>query len=313
MIINIQSRQGDSMKFVVLKWSQKVGGIQEFAFPKHHQYDASLCMNIYSLHRMRKKEPSLAHYKTEKVNQISIFSGFGEGGYGGTGGENYVGIPERVLSLTLEPKQNAKDYERIAVKIASRLFIDQENMAHRLDVMYNFIQKSGKQEDPKALLKHIDTQLDSALQLTEPQKTLAYRCEAQFCFYWITTLQEDLEEMTIRPASFAMADKSNYLEKLKEKEDMIKTLAQQVASLSQSTPGQSSADERIAQMQSDYQVIFTKMTEQIAATTEEFNMLQDSMKGLVDDLNVSLRAKMEEAKKLKLENMELRTKLGQKQ
>ncbi len=299
------------MKLVILKWSQKVGGIQEFAVPKHHQYDASLCMNIYSLHRMRKKEPSLALYKTEKINQVSIFSGFGEGGYGGTGGENYVGIPERVLSLTLEPKQNAKDYERIAVKIASRLFIDQENLANRLDVIYNFLQKLVKQDDSKALLKHIDAQLDAALKLTEPQRIMAYHCEAQFCFFWITTLQEDLEEMTIHPASFAMAEKSNYLEKLKEKEDMIKTLAQQVAALSQSTPGKSSADERIAQMQSDYQVIFTKMTEQIAATTEEFNMLQDSMKGLVDDLNVSLRAKMDEAKKLKAENAELRMKLGQ--
>ncbi len=298
------------MKFVLLKWSQRVGGIQEFAAPKHHQYDASLCMNIYSLHRMRKKEPSLALYKTEKVNQVSIFSGFGEGGYGGTGGENYVGIPERVLSLTLEPKQNAKDYERIAVKIASRLFIDQENLANRLDAIYNFIQKSGKQDDPKALLKHIDTQLDSALRLTDLQRTLAYRCEAQFCFFWITTLQEDLEEMTIHPASFAMADKSNYLEKLKEKEDMIKALAQQVASMSQSAQGKESADQRIAQMQSDYQEIFSKMTMQIAATTEEFNMLQDSMKGLVDDLNVSLRGKMEEAKKLKAENAELKMKLG---
>ncbi len=299
------------MKLVVLKWSQKVGGIQEFAAPKNHQYDASLCMNIYSLHRMRKKEPSIAHYKTEKVNQVSIFSGFGEGGYGGTGGENYVGIPERVLSLTLEPKQNAKDYERIALKIASRLFIDQESLAVRLEGVYKFIQKSGREDDPKALMKLLDTQLDSALYLTESQKVIANRCEAQFCFHWITTLQEDLEEMTIRPASFAMADKSSYLEKLKEKEEMIKALAQQVASLSQSAQGKATADERMAQMQSDYQEIFSKMTMQIAATTEEFNTLQDSMKGLVDDLNVALREKMEEAKKLKLEIMELRNKIGQ--
>ncbi len=301
---------GISMKLIVLKWSQKVGGIQEFAAPKNFQYDASLCMNIYSLHRMRRKEPSLAHYKTERVNQVSIFSGFGEGGYGGTGGENYVGIPERVLSLSLEPKQNAKDYERIAVKIASRLFIDQENLARRLEATYNFIQKTGKQDEPKALLRLVDTQLDSALLLSESQKAIANRCEAQFCFHWITTLQEDLEEMTLRPASFAMADKSSYLEKLQEKEQIIKVLAQQVAALSQSAQGKMAVDGRIAQMQSDYQVIFTKMTEQIAATTEEFNMLQESMKGLVDDLNVSLRDKMEEAKRLKAENMELRMKLG---
>lgn len=300
------------MKLVVLKWSQKVGGIQEFAAPKNFQYDASLCMNIYSLHRMRRKEPSLAHYKTERVNQVSIFSGFGEGGYGGTGGENYVGIPERVLSLSLEPKQNAKDYEKIALKIASRLFIDQENLARRLEATYNFIQRTGKQDDPKSLLRLINTQLDSALLLLEGQKVNANHCEAQFCFHWITTLQEDLEEMTLRPASFAIADKSSYLEKLQEKEQLIKTLAQQVASLSQSSQGKIAVDERIAQMQSDYQIIFTKMTEQIAATTEEFNMLQESMKGLVDDLNVSLRDKMEEAKKLKAENVELRMKLGQK-
>jgi hypothetical protein len=294
------------MKLVLLKWNQKIGGVQEAAAPKKFTYDANLAMNIYSLHRMRRKEPSIAHYKTDKANQVSIFSGFGEGGYGGTGGENYVGIPERVLSVTLDLNQNSRDYERIAVKIASRLFIHQEGLQDRLNAILSVIEKSGKEKDSKTLFKFLDSELDARLMFAPEDISLANRYEAQFCYHWITNLQEDLEEMTIRPASFAMADKTDYLQKLQEKEQIIQQLAQQVTSLSQGPREDQSADERLQQLQEDYQSIFLKLTEQVAESTEQFNNLQESMKGLIDDLNVSLREKMDEVRKLKDENATLR-------
>jgi hypothetical protein len=294
------------MKLVLLKWNQKIGGVQEAAAPKKFTYEANLAMNIYSLHRMRRKEPSIAHYKTDKVNQVSIFSGFGEGGFGGTGGENYVGIPERVLSLSLDMNQNSRDYERVAVKLASRLFINQDGLQDRVNAILSVMEKSGKEKDSKALCKFLDAELDSRLMLATDDILLANRCEAQFCYHWIANLQEDLEEMTIRPASFAMADKTDYLQKLQEKEQIIQQLAQQVTALSQGPQESQSADERLQQLQEDYQSIFLKLTEQVAESTEQFNNLQESIKGLIDDLNVSLREKMEEVRRLKEENATLK-------
>jgi len=298
------------MKLVLLKWSQKIGGVQEAASPKKFTYDSSLAMNIYSLHRMRRKEPSIAHYKTDKANQVSIFSGFGEGGFGGTGGENYVGIPERVLSIALEPHQNSRDYEKVVVKLASRLFISQDGLNGRLEQIYKTIESSGAQDKPAELFKYLGAQLDAKLFLNVDEKVIANQCEAKFCYHLLTALQEDLEEMTLRPASFVMADKTNYLAQMQEKEKTIQQLAQQVSTLSQAAP-EGGLDERISQMQSDYQIIFAKMTEQIAETTEQFNMLQDSMKGLIDDLDMSLREKMDENKRLKEENARLQMQFDQ--
>lgn len=300
-----------NVKLAIIRWDQKVGGVLEAQYPNFDIGDQQ-CMNIYSLHRMRKTEPSIAHFKVEadKLNQLSIFSGFGEGGYGGTGGTTHVGVPERVLSIMLPMNWNTREFERVAVFLFSRVLLFRHDFASGLKGIGKVIASCKQERDPAALLAHLQERLDSALKLSPDQQIRARDFETKLLYYWIQDLKEDIEDMRLRPASTAGGGQTQKLiDDLKKKEETIAQLTKQIveftmqgsqAEIDTSLDEQlQQKDARIQQMQMDYVEIFGKLTEQLNQQQEEINAISESTQAFVNDLNAALRQKIQQVQDLK--------------
>ncbi|MHA1733133.1 MAG: hypothetical protein ACTSU5_14390 [Promethearchaeota archaeon] len=316
------------MKLAIIAWDQKIGGVLEAAYPPDFQLTESQCMNIYGLHRMRKTEPSIAHYKSEAdgVNQVSIFSGFGKGGYGGTGGTTHVGVPEKVLSVALPIDWNSREYERVAVQLFSRVLVfkptlsNPNGFADGLKKVARVIDKTGLQGDPRELSRYLAKELDGQLGFSTEQRALALEFETKFLYYWIADLEEDIEDLSLRPASAVMDDSQRYIEELKKKEETIAALTRQVVEFT--TAGSEARvdqtldeqlrekDEIIRQMQQDYIAIFSKLTEQLNQQQEEINSVSESTQAFVNDLNAALRDRIKENQELKAELELVKVKLS---
>ncbi|GAB4312085.1 MAG: hypothetical protein Kow0069_12720 [Promethearchaeota archaeon] len=306
------------LRLALIKWDQKLGGVLEATHPRF-ELPANTCMNVYQLHRMRKTEPSIGHYKSEadQINQVSVFSGFGAGGFGGTGGDSHVGVPERVLSVLLPMGARSRDYEAVAVFLLSRLLVfrpslrEPDGFQNGIRKLGELLERTGLQDKPVELFRRLEATADDALRLSAEQRVEALTFENRLLRYWIADLQADLEEVTLRPASAVMDKSQQYLEELKKKEELIAQLTRQVVEFSaRGAEAQAPVNEdeviqqqaeQIRQMQQDYVEIFSKLTDQLNQQQEEINAISESTRALVEDLNVALREKIQEVQRLREE------------
>lgn len=287
----------------MIKWDQKEGGMQEYAYPnlKLKPKDA---MNIYNLHRTRSILPGFASIRLkldtgEQYNVCSFFSGFGgtsPDGFTGNYGKNTIGISEKVIALFLPMEIKSQEYWEVLMKISARILISQENIGARMEKIVKLIVRSGLVDKVDQLREYLESYMDRELGLNSEFLAIANDLEVKGLHHYILDLRDQIKHLTINPAATAFQADAQKIAQAKEDQQKIRDLLTQINQLNtQKSVIQavdSQKDELIETMKQDYVKIFGTLTDQIMQLEGEIKGISESTQGLLQDLNTALAEKI---------------------
>jgi hypothetical protein len=176
---------------VAIRWDQKKGGQMQAVSPGSLTLSTKTSMTIYNMHRMSQTDPNFSTISIveegTQYNVCSFFSGYGTStspdGFTGNYGKNIIGVAEKVICIFLPDYCVSDQYMDVLAKIASRSLLDAELIQDRIEKIGNYIQSSNLLKNAKELRELLDKDLDTALQLTDKERSLANEYEIRILRY----------------------------------------------------------------------------------------------------------------------------------
>ncbi len=227
----------NKIELVLIKWDQKLGGVQEGCFPQI-QLQSKDAMNIYNLHRSTSVFPGFASVRLslengQQYNVCRFLSGFGgtsPDGFTGNYGKNIIGISEKVVGLFLPMDFKSADYWEILMRIASRVLVSPSDFSKRVEKIVRCIEKSNLFDKPEELLEYLSTKLDTEMGLNPADQRKALDLEVKGLHYLALDLKDQVKDLTINPAGKAFVADQQRISQAKEEQENIRTLLDQITS-----------------------------------------------------------------------------------
>ncbi len=237
---------------------------------------------------------------------------------------NFIGAPERILSLFLSGSAKVSNYDEVLAFIASRIFYDENKrkIGDRIKLINECVKKSTKIMQYSPLYDYLELNLDKKLGLFTSEITKANLIKLRTLHFVIKNNKKMINNLTIKPAITAYANSAAKIRLAKDHQLEIKTLINKLesAQIKQfegvKTNYTGTEDEKdllinkqgmaISELKSDTKIIIGKLMDEINSLDEEIKEISEGTEGLIDELNSGMRDKIAKIMELEEELMKLK-------